>query len=38
MGQLLQNPVNEDMNEAADLVAPVFGINIVMDTQSETSA
>lgn len=34
MGLLEQNPVNEDMNEAAEMVAPVFGINIVMDTQS----
>ena len=34
MGLLEKNPVNEDMNEAAELVAPVFGINIVMDTQS----
>ena len=34
MGLLEQNPVNEDMNEAAELVAPVFGINIVMDSQS----
>ncbi len=34
MGLLEQNPVNEDMNEAAEMVAPVFGINIVMDTRS----
>lgn len=34
MGVLAQNPVNEDMNEVAELVAPVFGINIIMDTQS----
>jgi nickel-dependent lactate racemase len=34
MGVLAQNPVNEDMNEVAEMVAPVFGINIVMDTQS----
>jgi nickel-dependent lactate racemase len=34
MGRLLQNPVNEDMNEAAQMVAPAFGINVVMDTQS----
>lgn len=34
MGLLEQNPVNEDMNEAAALVAPVFGINIIMDTQT----
>jgi nickel-dependent lactate racemase len=31
---LEHNPVNEDMNEAAALVAPVFGINVVMDTQT----
>jgi Uncharacterized conserved protein len=34
MGLVENNPVNEDMNEAAALVAPVFGINIVMDNQS----
>lgn len=34
MGLLERNPVNEDMNEAAEMVAPAFGINIVMDTQS----
>lgn len=34
MGVLEHNPVNEDMNEAAALVAPVFGINVVMDTQT----
>ncbi|WP_407311816.1 nickel-dependent lactate racemase [Desulfosporosinus sp. SB140] len=34
MGVLAQNPVNEDMNEVAEMVAPVFGINIVMDSQS----
>lgn len=34
MGVLEQNPVNEDMIEAAEMVAPVFGINIVMDSQS----
>lgn len=31
MGRQAGNPVNEDMNEAAALVAPVFGINIVMN-------
>ncbi|MDQ7095696.1 nickel-dependent lactate racemase [Desulfosporosinus sp. PR] len=34
MGILGQNPVNEDMNEVAAMVAPVFGINVVMDSQS----
>lgn len=34
MGLLEHNPVNEDMNEAAELAAPVFGINIVMDVES----
>ncbi len=34
MGVLERNPVNEDMNEVAEMVAPIFGINIVMDTQS----
>jgi len=34
MGKLDQNPVNEDMNDAARLVAPTFGINVVMDTQT----
>ncbi len=34
MGLLERNPVSEDMIEAAEIVAPVFGINIVMDTQS----
>lgn len=34
MGRLEHNPVNEDMIEAAEMVAPVFGINIVMDSRS----
>lgn len=34
MGNLQHNPVNEDMNEAAALVAPVFGINVVKDFQT----
>ena len=34
MGLLEYNPVNEDMNEAAEMAAPVFGINVVMDSQS----
>ncbi|MCI8649121.1 MAG: nickel-dependent lactate racemase [Anaerotruncus sp.] len=35
MGKLAENPVNEDMNEAANLVAPVFGINLVVNSQNE---
>lgn len=35
MGKLLGNPVNEDMNEAAELVAPAFGINIVVNSRNE---
>ena len=31
-GKLTQNPIHEDMDEAARLVAPVFGINIVVNT------
>jgi len=34
MGKLDQNPVNKDMNDAARLVSPTFGINVVMDTQT----
>lgn len=34
MGLLSDNPVNEDMNEALLLVAPIFGINVVMDSQT----
>jgi nickel-dependent lactate racemase len=37
MGVLAQNPINEDMNEVAEMVAPVFGINIIMDTHSGNS-
>lgn len=37
MGTLLHNPVNEDMNEAAALVAPTYGINVVMDSQTGNS-
>lgn len=35
MGRLDENPVNEDMNEAAELVAPAFGINIVVNSRNE---
>lgn len=31
------NPVNEDMNQAAELVDVAFGINIVVDTKSKHS-
>ncbi|HHV64398.1 MAG TPA: nickel-dependent lactate racemase [Peptococcaceae bacterium] len=34
MGVMEHNPINEDMIEAANMVAPVFGINVVMDTES----
>ena len=34
MGKLEDNPVHLDMTEAAALVNPVFGINIVMNQQS----
>lgn len=37
MGNLEQNPVNEDMNEAAAMVEPAFGINIVMDAKTGSS-
>ena len=38
MGVLENNPVNEDMNEAAALVNPVFGINIVINSQNKHCA
>lgn len=34
-GKLSHNPIHEDMDDAAALVAPVFGINIVVNAQSE---
>ena len=34
-GKLTGNPINEDMDDAAALVAPVFGISIVVNTHSE---
>jgi len=34
MGLLEDNPLNLDMNEAAELVAPVFGINVIKDSQT----
>ncbi|MDD2994546.1 MAG: nickel-dependent lactate racemase, partial [Pygmaiobacter sp.] len=38
MGVLKNNPVNEDMNAAAALVNPVFGISIVVNSQNEHCA
>jgi nickel-dependent lactate racemase len=34
MGLLEDNPLNLDMNEAAELVAPAFGINVIKDSQT----
>lgn len=34
-GKLSHNPIHEDMDDAAALVAPVFGVNIVVNAQSE---
>ena len=34
-GRLRHNPIHEDMDDAAALVAPVFSINIVVNAQSE---
>lgn len=34
-GKLGQNPIHEDMDDAAALVAPVFGISIVVNAQAE---
>ncbi|MDL2233281.1 nickel-dependent lactate racemase [Ruminococcaceae bacterium OttesenSCG-928-L11] len=34
LGKLARNPVNEDMDEAASLVGPVFGINLITDSAS----
>ncbi len=34
MGRLEENPIDRDMNDAAALVNPVFGINIVVNSQS----
>ncbi len=36
-GKMLENPINEDMNEAAALVEPAFSINIVADTEGHHS-
>ena len=35
MGLLAGNPVHEDMMEAAEMVAPVFGINLVVDGRGD---
>lgn len=37
-GLLLENPVSEDMNEAAALVNPVFGFNLVTNSRSNLCA
>lgn len=37
-GRLRGNPIDEDMEDAAALVNPVFGLNIVVDAQSRPSA
>lgn len=34
-GRLAGNPVHEDMMEAAAMIAPVFGINLVVDGQGD---
>lgn len=34
-GKLRQNPIHEDMDDATALVAPDFGVNIVVNAQSE---
>ena len=36
-GRLTDNPIHEDMDDAAALVAPVFGISIVVNAGAETS-
>jgi len=38
MGALDRNPVSEDMNEAARLVKPAFGVNIVVNSRAEQCA
>lgn len=35
LGMLTHNPVHEDMDEAAALVAPAFGVNIVINSRGE---
>ena len=37
MGKLKGNPLNEDMNEAAAMASPAFGISVIMDTQTGNS-
>ena len=34
-GKLTRNPINEDMDDAAALVAPVFGVSIVVNSHGE---
>ncbi len=35
VGQTITNPINNDMNEATALVAPIFGINIVVNHEGK---
>lgn len=37
-GRLVENPINEDMEEAGEMVSPVFGINICVNSASKHSA
>lgn len=37
-GRLIENPINEDMEEAGRLVSPIFGINICVNSASKHSA
>ncbi|MDD3214394.1 MAG: nickel-dependent lactate racemase [Eubacteriales bacterium] len=37
-GMVTDNPVNDDMLEAAEMVAPVFGINLVVDGNGDQIA
>lgn len=36
-GRITMNPINEDMDEAARLLNPTFGVNIVVNTSSKHS-
>lgn len=37
-GRLIENPINEDMEEAGKMVDPVFGINICVNSASKHSS
>lgn len=37
-GRLVENPINEDMEEAGRMVSPVFGINVCVNSASRHSA